>query len=151
MIQRKKTTSFGLKSLTSNISFLSSSRKVLWHSMHDRSNLSLSTNWRIIDQNSFNLFFSTTGKRLTRHKTALITIKNFRLIYTRIPLGTPGTMSSEPTLAIECLLFSILGSSGEAIFGNPKPITVHPDLHQWSECLKRDGGAGCVLSVGLVC
>lgn len=59
-------------------------------------------------------------------------------------------MSSEPFLAIECFSFSILGSSGEATFGNPKPITVHPDLHQWSECLKRDGGAGCVLfcSVG---
>ena len=59
-------------------------------------------------------------------------------------------MSDEPSLAIECLSFSILGSSGEAIFGNPKPITVHPDLYQWSEGLKRDGGAGYVLSVGLV-
>ena len=53
-------------------------------------------------------------------------------------------MSSEPSLAIECSSFSILGSSGEATFGNPKPITVHPDLYQWSEGLKRDGGAGCV-------
>ena len=36
-------------------------------------------------------------------------------------------------------------SSGEPTFGNPKPITIHPDLHQLSECSKRDGGAGCVL------
>lgn len=54
-------------------------------------------------------------------------------------------MTSQPSLAIECLSFSVLGSSGEATFGNPKPITDHPDLHLWSECLKRDGGAGCVL------
>ncbi|KAF8813587.1 hypothetical protein BYT27DRAFT_7180339, partial [Phlegmacium glaucopus] len=86
-----------------------------------------------------------TSKRFTQHKTAVITIKNFRLIFTRVPLGTLGTMSSQPSLAIECLWFSVLGSSGEAIFGNPKPITDHSDLHLWSECLKRDGGAGNIL------
>ena len=97
----------------------------------------------IIKQNLF--FFSTSSKRFTRHKTALITIKDFRLVFTRVPIGTPGKVSSEPSLAIECSSFSILGSSGEAVFGNPKPITDHPDLYEWSECLKRDGGAGCVL------
>ena len=88
---------------------------------------------------------STTSMRFTQHKTAIITIKNFRLIFTRIPLGTLGTLTSHPSLAIECLWFSVLGSSGEAIFGNPKSITDHPDLRLWADCLKRDGGAGCVL------
>ena len=149
MAQRKKITFFGLKYPTNSIQFLSSSRKMLWHYMHDRSNLvfvgRLENNWSKL----FRFFSSTTS--FTRHKTALITIKNFKLIFTRVPLGTPRKMSDEPSLAIECLSFSILGSSGEDIFGNPKPITVHPDLYQWSEGLKRDGGAGCVLSMGLLC
>lgn len=96
-------------------------------------------------------FHGTTSKRLTQHKTAVITIKNFKLIFTRVPLGALGMITAEPSLAIECLWFSILGSSGEAIFGDPKPITNHSDLNQWSECLKRDGGAGYVLSLCLVC
>ncbi|KAF8161026.1 hypothetical protein B0H34DRAFT_699122 [Crassisporium funariophilum] len=84
-------------------------------------------------------------RRLTQHKTAIITVQNFRPIFTRLPLGDKQRMTDSSYLAIECHTLSILGSSGEAIFGSPKPITSHVDLHLWSEGLKLDGGAGNVL------
>ena len=117
-----------------------------WHNMHNRS-IPLSSyrsNSMTLTRTLF-LIFCSSSKRFTQHKTAVITIKNFKLIFTRVPLGIHGTMTTEPSLAIECLSFSVLGSSGEAIFGNPKSITDHPELHRWSKCLERDGGAACVL------
>ncbi|KAF8070198.1 hypothetical protein FPV67DRAFT_1754886 [Lyophyllum atratum] len=51
-------------------------------------------------------------------------------------------MSQEKFLALECDSFSVLGSLGEAKFGNPKPLEANSDLKEWSEGLKQDGGGG---------
>ncbi|KAH9485318.1 hypothetical protein JR316_0002226 [Psilocybe cubensis] len=84
------------------------------------------------------------GQRLTRHKGAIFRISRFRPISTRIPT-TSGTLTTEPTLVLECSSLVDLGSSGEATFGSPEPILNHPDIRLWNDGLKKDGGAGYAL------
>ncbi|KAF4599545.1 hypothetical protein EYR40_006639 [Pleurotus pulmonarius] len=84
--------------------------------------------------------------RLTSHKTALITIKDFRLVITRIPIGRGRKgMTAEPYLAFECDSFTIIGSIDEAEWGKPKEIHEERSIHEWIQGLRSHGGAGNVL------
>ncbi|KAG5221462.1 Proteophosphoglycan ppg [Salix suchowensis] len=84
--------------------------------------------------------------RLTSHKTALITIKDFRLVLTRIPVGRGRKgMTAEAYLAFECDSFTIIGSIDEAEWGRPKEIHEERSIHEWIGGLRSHGGAGNVL------
>jgi hypothetical protein len=54
-------------------------------------------------------------------------------------------MSKDACLSLECQNFVVLGSYGEACFGEPVPIDEVEDLRLWSEGLRQDGGAGSVV------
>ena len=54
-------------------------------------------------------------------------------------------MSRDACLALECQNFVVLGSYGEAYFGEPVPIDDVEDMRLWSEGLRQDGGAGSVV------
>jgi len=54
-------------------------------------------------------------------------------------------MSNEEFVVFVCNDVSLLGSSGEAVFGRPKGIEQHPDICQWTKGLAEGGGAGYVL------
>ncbi|KJA27812.1 hypothetical protein HYPSUDRAFT_34960 [Hypholoma sublateritium FD-334 SS-4] len=90
-------------------------------------------------------FSRMQNTRLTQQKGAIVTIKKFRPIFTRIPGLDGGKPSKGSYLALECDSVSLLGSAGESTFGNPKPINNHPDMHAWSEGLDHPGGAGNIL------
>ena len=50
-------------------------------------------------------------------------------------------MTDKPVLALQIDYVSIIGSIGEAQWGDPKDIEMNDDLHQWSEGLRKDGGS----------
>jgi hypothetical protein len=87
-----------------------------------------------------------SGKPITKYKTAIIQIKDFKPMLRRIPIGK-GKLTSEGMLALDCNYFQTVGSFGEVRFGNPKAIEKHLDLNEWSEGLRQDGGAGYDLAV----
>lgn len=89
-----------------------------------------------------NVYDSYSNTRFTQHKGAVVTILKCRPMHSRIPLGVGGKPTPEAHLALECNLVSVLGSSGECTFGNPRPITSNPDVKLWSDSLHHDGGAG---------
>ncbi|KIM45036.1 hypothetical protein M413DRAFT_327654 [Hebeloma cylindrosporum] len=88
---------------------------------------------------------SYSNTRFTQNKGALVSISKFRPMHSRVPLGKDGKLTPEAHLALECNSVSVLGASGESTFGNPRPITSHPDVKLWSDSLLHDGGAGNVL------
>ncbi|KAF8629228.1 hypothetical protein AX17_005810 [Amanita inopinata Kibby_2008] len=51
-------------------------------------------------------------------------------------------MSTSACLALECRSFSVIGSLGEACFGDPLPIEELHDIRSWSESLSRDESPG---------
>ncbi len=53
-------------------------------------------------------------------------------------------MSNDEFVVFVCNDVSLLGSSGEAVFGRPKGIEQHPDICQWTKGLAKGGGAGYV-------
>lgn len=87
---------------------------------------------------------SHKGQRLSRQKTVIVSLKRFRPIFCRVPTVSKG-MSRDASLALECQHFVVLGSYGEACFGEPVPIDDVEDLGLWSEGLRQDGGAGSVV------
>ncbi|KAK2467768.1 hypothetical protein APHAL10511_000063 [Amanita phalloides] len=84
------------------------------------------------------------GRRLSKQRTVIVSIKSFQPIFCRVPTANQG-MSKHACLALLCHGFSALGSYGEACFGEPMSIDDVEDLKIWSEGLRQDGGAGNVL------
>ncbi|KAJ7132817.1 hypothetical protein C8R43DRAFT_1023510 [Mycena crocata] len=70
------------------------------------------------------------GRRLTETRTALVTIKQFKPISTRVPVRK-GNMSAETRLALHCEEVSVIGSSGENQWGHPKDLDSDVDLREW--------------------
>lgn len=70
----------------------------------------------------------------------IVTVKNFKPIFTRVPKGINLGMSLNSSLVLECHQVSVLGACGEACFGNPKEIETNSDLQLWSSELRKDGG-----------
>lgn len=86
----------------------------------------------------------THGKRLSKEKTAVISIKCYKPLFCRVPNGGQG-MTQDAFLALECDYFTVLGSLGEACFGEPKSIEDVEELKLWGDGLRQEGGAGNVL------
>jgi len=78
------------------------------------------------------------------YKGAIVSISNFKMVHTEIPMGN-STRTSKPCLTFECKKVSLLGSPGESTFGKPVDITAHTEAQLWSEGLAKPGGAGYVL------
>jgi hypothetical protein len=71
---------------------------------------------------------------------ALLKIKEFRPIFTRVPVGQMvKQMSQEFRLALEIGFIEVLGSAGED-FPNAKDIETDPKLQEWTCGLRGDGG-----------
>ncbi|KAJ3486383.1 hypothetical protein NLJ89_g11815 [Agrocybe chaxingu] len=82
--------------------------------------------------------------RITKDKGAILSIQNFKPMVMRIPMAG-GSVTTNPSLALDCQTISLLGSAGEAVFGNPISITSIRELREWCEGLVQDGGAGNIL------
>jgi hypothetical protein len=90
------------------------------------------------------------GTRLTKHKGAVVQISDFKPICSRVPLPQD-RMSNEDFVVFECNEVSLLGGSGEAVFGQPKGVEQHPDISEWTKGLAQAGGAGYVLIASAYC
>ncbi|KAJ7096390.1 hypothetical protein C8R44DRAFT_812915 [Mycena epipterygia] len=86
------------------------------------------------------------GRRMTESRTALVLIKKFKPVSTRVPTaGRNQKMSVEAQLALYCESVSVVGSLGEPKWGTPKELESDAELREWSQGLRLDGGAGNVL------
>ncbi|KAJ7733735.1 hypothetical protein DFH07DRAFT_967870 [Mycena maculata] len=87
---------------------------------------------------------SKNSRSITENRSALVVINKFRPVSTRIPRPTGG-MSTEAHLALNCDSVTLVGSLGESKWGNPNNIESEAALKEWSDGLRKDGGAGNVL------
>jgi hypothetical protein len=137
MVKNRKTPSYGLRYQTRIMSFLSVSTRPLFKNI-----TSIIPSYYAQPPPDF---FRLNQTPFTQLKTAIISIKRYRPMFTRVPLGGKGGMSGEAVLAVECDVFAYIGSAGEDMFGSPKSMENNPDIYEWSNGLRKDGGAGCVI------
>lgn len=90
------------------------------------------------------------GTRLTQHKGAIVRISDFKPICSHIPMPQ-GRMTSEDFVVLECKDVSVIGCSGEGIFGQPKGVEQHPEISEWTKGLAQGGGAGYVANTSVCC
>lgn len=55
-------------------------------------------------------------------------------------------MSADRTLILDCPKFNYIGSSGESEFGSPVSVEKNPEISEWVQGLRQDGGAGYLVS-----
>ncbi|KAK1232646.1 hypothetical protein PQX77_004208 [Marasmius sp. AFHP31] len=97
-------------------------------------------------QESIAKYRRDNNERFTENKTSLITLQEYRLIHTRIPVVGPSKLSAEPRLALDCTEFCLIGSCGEDIWENPKGVEESvSDVKEWAAGLRKGGGDGNVL------
>ena len=91
------------------------------------------------------------GTPIHEWKAALVTIKNFRPMLSRVPLGPKiQGMSTNAHLVLEVDVIDVKGAFGEDVWGKPVDVELHPDIKLWVEGLRVSGGDGCVLYVDYV-
>ncbi|THU95359.1 hypothetical protein K435DRAFT_839514 [Dendrothele bispora CBS 962.96] len=83
-------------------------------------------------------------QRFTEVRTALITLKTFKVIFSRIP-NRGGGLTKHTTLAFECKDFNVVGAIGEPRFAASDEIGAEPRLREWIIGLQQGGGGGNVL------
>jgi len=74
-------------------------------------------------------------------KTAILTLVNFRALFTRIPIRGGG-LSKYETLAFDCKEFARIGSFGESKFAESSDVEKEPSLKEWVVGLRQGGGGG---------
>lgn len=83
------------------------------------------------------------NKPLNERRSAFITMKNFRPMISRVPLGPGGEgMSTKAHLVLDVNTFDVKGAFGEPKWGNPLDIEFSADVKAWVEGLRQGGGAG---------
>ncbi|KAF7793943.1 hypothetical protein EIP86_005066 [Pleurotus ostreatoroseus] len=82
------------------------------------------------------------GKSLSGYKTAVLGLKQFRPVFTRIP--GPNGMKPESQLVLDVDRFELKGCFGEAVYGSPRAVEHDEGVREWSEGLRNDGGGGYV-------
>lgn len=82
------------------------------------------------------------GRNVTTHKTSIITVKQFRPFMTRVPIGPTKGMSATDHIALDVQEFTLPGAFNEPAWGEPKPVELQPDIHEWVQGLRQSGGAG---------
>jgi len=85
---------------------------------------------------------SHSAKKLTDHKTAIVSIKNFRPFFARLPLTHKKGMSEKAYLALDIGSVAVIGSINEDHWGNPQDVESNPNLRAWSAGLREHGGGG---------
>jgi hypothetical protein len=72
----------------------------------------------------------------------MISLKNFKPFFARIPLGHMKGMSGKPYLALDVGSFTVTGAVNEDQWGDPQEVETNKDIHLWSEGLRQHGGGG---------
>ncbi|GAW03807.1 hypothetical protein LENED_005559 [Lentinula edodes] len=86
--------------------------------------------------------------RLNEVKTALITLRKYRLFHSRVPSALKGhKLTHSACLAIECSELRLLGSIGEPTMGNPVGVETHPELWKYTKELRNPGGGANFLKL----
>ncbi|TFK53703.1 hypothetical protein OE88DRAFT_1733591 [Heliocybe sulcata] len=87
------------------------------------------------------------GKRLTEQRNAIVTIKGFRPLFSRVPLGAGKGLTKEGRLALDVDSIEVVGGAGEPAYGDPKDVVYDEKVRRWTEGLLQDGGGGNVLKI----
>ncbi|KAH9948677.1 hypothetical protein B0H21DRAFT_221496 [Amylocystis lapponica] len=87
-----------------------------------------------------------SGKSVTDHKSALVSVKQFCPLFRRVPLDGIG-MSSTERLVLDIGAFDLRGAFGEDLWGSPKDLENHPNIREWVMGLREHGGGGNVLKL----
>jgi hypothetical protein len=79
---------------------------------------------------------------LTKRRESLVCIKNYRPIFTRVPVGNNiRKMTPEQHLALEVGFIEVVGGEGEK--GKPcKDAETDEKLKLWTQGMREDGGGG---------
>lgn len=83
-------------------------------------------------------------------KTALIQIKQFRPILTRVPVTYRDGLSAESVVALEVKDFNVKGSLGAERWGSPTDVGTDERILAWTNGLRSDGGGGYVLTSTMI-
>ncbi|KAJ7072389.1 hypothetical protein C8F01DRAFT_1103834 [Mycena amicta] len=93
------------------------------------------------DSEAANACHARYGRRMPESKSAVVVLKNFKLICARIP--SKGGMTAESFIALDCDSVEILNRHDES--GQPTDINEEEDIRKWVLGLRQPGGAGNVL------
>ncbi|KAJ3847632.1 hypothetical protein EV368DRAFT_87514 [Lentinula lateritia] len=86
--------------------------------------------------------------RLNEVKTALITLRKYRLFHSRVPSALKGhKLTHYSCLALECSELRLLGSIGEPTIGNPVGVETHQELSKYTMELSNPGGGANFLKL----
>ncbi|KAJ3814115.1 hypothetical protein F5876DRAFT_73202 [Lentinula aff. lateritia] len=86
--------------------------------------------------------------RLNEVKTALITLRKYRLFHSRVPSALKGhKLTHYSCLALECSELRLLGSIGEPTIGNPVGVETHQELSKYTIELSNPGGGANFLKL----
>ncbi|KAJ3860697.1 hypothetical protein EV359DRAFT_85066 [Lentinula novae-zelandiae] len=86
--------------------------------------------------------------RLNEVKTALITLRKYRLFHSRVPSALEGhKLTHSACLALECNELRLLGSIGEPTMGNPVGVETHQELSKYTRELRNPGGGANFLKL----
>ncbi|EIN11649.1 hypothetical protein PUNSTDRAFT_131808 [Punctularia strigosozonata HHB-11173 SS5] len=89
-----------------------------------------------------------TKNRLTKHRGAVVRVKSFKLVFRRRPLGGQQKgMTAEQVITLDVDAIEVIGSSEEAVFGDPTEISCDPLVARWIQGLRDGGGGGNVLKL----
>ena len=83
------------------------------------------------------------GNPLTSRTNAIVTINQFRPVFTRVvPGNNVRKLSSESFLALEVGSIAVLGSEGENIFGSPRSVEENDKVKLWVTDMRKPGSNG---------
>jgi hypothetical protein len=87
------------------------------------------------------------ARHLVNRLCALVCIKDFRPILTRVPVGNGVRKnSSQSRLALAVEFIDIVGGAGEQIRA-VQDVETNDKVRRWTEGLREDGGGGYVVSL----
>ncbi|OBZ70855.1 hypothetical protein A0H81_09085 [Grifola frondosa] len=80
------------------------------------------------------------GKPVAEHRSALVVIKAFRPCFGRVPSHDGKGMTPERYLFLDVDQFQLKGGFGEERWGSPADIANDPNIREWLQGLRQDGG-----------
>ena len=83
------------------------------------------------------------GRRLTSRRWGIATIRCTRPFLCRPPTKNGKGLEDESTIVLDVDQVDVAGSEGEAMFGDPRCVTMEEPMRRWLNGL-RDGSGGYV-------
>ena len=74
----------------------------------------------------------------------VMSMKNFRPMFARVPKPSGDGMSVNEHLALEVRTFTLIGSFDASVWGPPKDIQSEKDIQEWVQGMREGNGGGCV-------